>query len=220
MFQGILLNEISSFIQAAPQVWEQFCTTNNLTSLQQQQFANFGTMLLAWNQKYNLTAITNVESVITDHFSDSLSITQFVDISAKKGICDVGTGGGFPGIPLKIMFPHVPAVLIEVNNKKISFLNHVIQELGLQGIEVYGLDWRTFIRKTNYDLDLFCARASLRPDELVKLFTERTSPYKSAQLVYWASRHWTLGDVEKPFFEREVEYTVGNKQRRLVFFCV
>jgi 16S rRNA (guanine(527)-N(7))-methyltransferase RsmG len=159
-----------------------------------------------------------VAQIITDHFQDSLSITQFIDIAAQKGLCDIGTGGGFPGIPLKIMYPQLPMVLIEVNNKKITFLKEVIQALGLQDIELYRLDWRTFVRKTKYKLDLFCARASLRPDELIRMFTEATSSYKKAQLVYWASRHWELDMVEKPFFEKEERYVVGDKQRKLVFF--
>lgn len=209
--------EQSSFVAAAAQAWHKFCAEYHINNEQQEKFICFGSMLLEWNTKHNLTAITDTKSVIADHFQDSLSITKFVDFTQLKGIADVGTGGGFPGIPLKIMFPALPVVLIEVNTKKIDFLRTVIKTLSLEAIEVCDLDWRTFIRKTSYKLDLFCARASLRPDELIRMFSD-SSPYQHARLVYWASRHWKLEGKEQNYFEKEEIYTIDDKQRKLVFF--
>lgn len=207
----------STFIAAAPLLWQQFCTEYHLSKTQESQFALFGSLLINWNKQHNLTAITDIPDIITDHFQDSLSITRFLNLMEYKGIADVGAGGGFPGIPLKIMYPTLPMVLIEVNAKKVGFLNHVITTLGLSNICVSDLDWRTFLRKSNFTLDLFCARASLRPDELIRLFSP-SCRYHNARLVYWASAHWRLDDKEQIFFEREEYYHIANKQRKLIFF--
>lgn len=210
-------NEQSLWITAAANVWQLFCNEYHITVEQQEVFIHFGSILLELNKKHNLTAITDVKSVILDHFQDSLSITKFLNFQQLRGVADVGTGGGFPGIPLKIMFPSLPIVLIEVNTKKIDILHIVIDELQLKNIEISDLDWRTFLRKTSYEIDLFCARASLRPDELVRMFSD-ASPYRYASLVYWASRHWRLEDRETAYFEREETYNINEKIRKLIFF--
>lgn len=207
----------SAFIAAAPLLWQQFCTEYHLSTTQEHQFALFGSLLISWNKQHNLTAITDISDIITDHFQDSLSITRFLNLMEYKGIADVGAGGGFPGIPLKIMYPTLPIVLIEVNAKKVAFLNYVITTLGLSNIYVCDLDWRTFLRKSDFTLDLFCARASLRPDELIRLFSP-SCRYRDARLVYWASAHWHLDDKEQTFFEREEYYHIASKRRKLIFF--
>ncbi len=199
------------------QVWNTLIKHDNLSPQQTEQFERYVDLLLEWNKKINLTSITNKVSIVNDHFKDSLQIDRFVDMKALTSIADVGTGGGFPGVPLKIKYPHLNVVLIEVNNKKITFLQHIIQELGLDGIEVCSLDWRTFLRKTDYDIDLFCVRASLHTDEMIRMF-KPGCPYKSSQLVYWASAQWKLGKKEATFFVKEEDYQIDSKQRRLIFF--
>lgn len=208
----------STFIHASPSLWKRFCSDYQLNEFQQSQFAAFGSLLLDWNTKHNLTAITDVSGVISDHFSDSLSITKFLDLRTSRGLADVGAGGGFPGIPLKIMYPELPMMLIEVNAKKIAFLQRVIESLQLPSITTSDLDWRTFLRKTSFDLDLFCARASLRPDELIRMFSP-TGHYNHARLVYWASQNWQLEEKEKKYLEREEDYTIENKRRKLLIFA-
>jgi 16S rRNA G527 N7-methylase RsmG len=108
-------------------------------------------------------------------------------------------------------------MLIEVNHKKIEFLSTVIQELGLENVTISDLDWRTFLRTTNDSIDLFLARASLHTDELVRLF-KPSSPYKEAQLIYWASKDWEPGKKDAPFVKKEYSYTLGNKKRRYILF--
>ena len=129
----------------------------------------------------------------------------------------MGTGAGFPGIPLKIVYPHLHVILIEVVQKKVKFLNAVIQDLRLTNIEVVSFDWLTFLHKSTYPIDLFCARASLAPALLVTMFAP-WSLYKKSKLVYWASTSWEKSAEIVPFFEKEVSYTVGQKSRKLVFF--
>ncbi len=198
-------------------IWQQFFQQASLTESQGEQFKKYYHALVEANDVHNLTAITDLEKVVTDHFQDSLALSAFLDCTQLKTIGDVGTGAGFPALPLKIAFPHLHMILIEVNHKKIDFLHSVIELLGLTHIELVDLDWRTFLRKTEYEVDLFCARASLQPEELVRLF-KPSSPYRDAQLVYWASAQWVAPESILPFIKRDEPYQVGDKQRRLIFF--
>lgn len=207
---------IKQFGDSFEKKWQQFVADHNLTQEQAQQFAQYMDLLREASQKMSLTTITKPENIVAHHFQDSLALGQFVDMSKVKGLCDVGAGGGFPGIPLKIMYPHIKLVLIEVNQKKIRFLRKVLQELGLKKSEVYPFDWRTFLRNTEYEIDLFCARASLQPQELLRMF-KPGSPYKHAQLIYWASDLWESPERVAPFVQRQEPYKIKRKKRKLVF---
>jgi 16S rRNA (guanine527-N7)-methyltransferase len=110
-----------------------------LSKEQLSQFLSYYQMLIAWNEKMNLTAVTDFKEVLEKHFLDSLSLVQAVDLPAETSkkeirLIDVGTGAGFPGIPLKIAFPGLSVVLLDSLNKRIRFLNAVIEELGLTDI--------------------------------------------------------------------------------------
>ena len=83
----------------------------------------------------NLTGITDYDEVMRKHFVDSLSIVKAIDINKCSALLDVGTGAGFPGLPLKIVYPHLRVVLLDSLNKRINFLNEVTAKLGLTGIE-------------------------------------------------------------------------------------
>lgn len=205
--------------QTPEQLWQSFIQYNGLNNRQVEQFEKYLAMLDVWNKKTNITRITSATDVILYHLQDSLQVDRFIDIPSKKGMADVGTGGGFPGIPLKIKYPHLPIVLIEVNSKKILFLEAVIKELGLEGIEVCSLDWRTFLRKSDYEIDLFCSRASLHPDELVRVFSPMCD-YRHATLIYWASIGWQPEGPEREFLQAEQSYMVGDKERKYVFFAL
>lgn len=199
------------------QAWRVFIKRHALTDAQTEQFQRYMHLLLTWNEKKNLTAITSVPAILEDHFADSLALGSATTLRSGMTICDVGAGGGFPGLPLKIKYPEIKLVLIEVNQKKVAFLREVIQDLGLTDCTVYDCDWRTFIRQAPQPVDIFCARASLQPEELARMF-KPSSAYKDKKLVYWASRHWELPQNLKKFFKREREYFVNSKKRRLVFF--
>ena len=199
-------------------IWQDFAHKYNLSPEQIQQFQEYYKLLIAWNKKINLTAITEESEVLTYHLEDSLHLSRCYDIKSTHMLADIGTGAGLPGIPLKIVFPHIAIVLVEVIQKKVIFLREVIQELGLQNIEVVDMDWRTFLRKTAYPVDLICARASLRPDELTRMF-QQSSAYKNARLIYWASVGYEIGSKEAPFFERSCDYAVGDKTRSYYFFA-
>lgn len=196
--------------------WNHFIERYALSDRQSNQFRKYYELIVSTNDIHNLTAITDLKHVIADHFEDSLALCSFVDCSQLSMLADIGTGAGFPALPLKIAFPHIKIILIEVNQKKVWFLEKVIEELELTHVTICDLDWRTFLRKTDYPIDLFCARASLSQEELVRLF-KPSSPYKNAELVYWASAQWkpTLGT--KPFIKRDMPYTIDSKKRRLIF---
>lgn len=104
-----------------------------LTPEQEAQFAQYAEALSVWNAHTNLTAITEPEAVRVRHFLDSLSIAAFVPVTAGMAIIDVGTGAGFPGLPLKIAFPNIRVTLMDSTGKKVAFLDHVIHTLGLAG---------------------------------------------------------------------------------------
>lgn len=105
-----------------------------LTEEQKKQFVRYYEMLVEWNKVMNLTGITEFGEVLTKHFVDSLSIVKALDIENIKSCIDVGTGAGFPGIPLKIVFPHLQVTLLDSLNKRLKFLDAVIENLGLEGI--------------------------------------------------------------------------------------
>lgn len=106
-----------------------------LTDKQADQLMRYKELLVEWNEKMNLTAITEDMEVITKHFLDCLTVQSSIDLTKVKTLVDVGTGAGFPGLVLKIAFPNVHITLIDSLNKRLKFLQHVIDELGLEGIE-------------------------------------------------------------------------------------
>jgi 16S rRNA (guanine(527)-N(7))-methyltransferase RsmG len=198
-------------------LWQNFAEKNKLSDHQLNQFKRYYELLEKYNGYYNLTTVIELKSVIQTHFEDSLALREVCDLSMLSNIVDVGSGGGFPGIPLKIVYPHLRVTLIEVIHKKIMFLNTVIQDLGLTDIQTTSLDWRTFIRKADMPVDLFCARASLAVSELLRLF-KPSSPFKQSCLVYWASNTWQPEPTEIAYIKQDMPYQIGHKKRRLIVF--
>ena len=107
----------------------------SLTEEQINQFLKYYELLVEWNGFMNLTAITEYDEVMKKHFVDSLSLIKTYDVSKKVSVIDVGTGAGFPGLALKIAYPNLQVTLLDSLNKRINFLNEVIAQLGLTGVD-------------------------------------------------------------------------------------
>ena len=130
-----------------------------LSEEQLQKFYKYMKLLLEWNEKINLTAIIEPKEIILKHFIDSLSIIKY--IKNKNSLVDVGTGAGFPGIPIKIVLPEIKVILIDSLNKRITFLNEVISQLDLKYIEAVHSRVEDFARNKEYreKFDVATARA-------------------------------------------------------------
>ena len=98
------------------------------------KFSLYEKLLLEWNEKFNLTAITKEDEILEKHFIDSIYPSKFVDFSKKGRLLDIGSGAGFPAIPLAILFPNIEFSLVESNGKKVSFLNEVRTSLKLNNV--------------------------------------------------------------------------------------
>jgi 16S rRNA (guanine527-N7)-methyltransferase len=209
--QKLNLSNLASFVDLVK--------TYQISVEQQKQLEHYTSRLLEENEKYNLTAIVTLQEVVQDHFYDSLALLKLHDLKKVHTIADVGSGAGFPGIPLAIMCPEVTFNLVEVNLKKVNFLKMIAQELGLKNIVVHTYDWRTFLRKFENSIDLFIARASLSVDELLRIF-KPSSKFQNAVFVYWASKKWIPNPLEKEYLTSCSSYMVGQKERQLCFFSV
>jgi len=128
------------------------------------QFDLYYKLLVEWNEKMNLTGITERDAVYEKHFYDSLSLSFFINLSDIKSIADIGSGAGFPSIPLKIAFPHLKVVIVDSLNKRITFLKHLCEQLGLENVECVHGRAEDIARNPMYRdaFDLVTARAVAR----------------------------------------------------------
>lgn len=120
---------------------------------------NYYHLLIEWNEKINLTRITDEKDVYLKHFYDSLTLYRVIDLNSDLSLCDVGTGAGFPGIVLKIVFPTLRVILVDALLKRVNFLKLVINELGLKNIEVYHDRAESFARVNREKFDIVTSRA-------------------------------------------------------------
>jgi 16S rRNA (guanine527-N7)-methyltransferase len=142
-----------------------------LTNEQLEQFEVYFQTLIEWNEKMNLTAITDKADVYLKHFYDSISAAFYFDFTKPVTLCDVGAGAGFPSIPLKIVFPQLKVTIVDSLNKRISFLNHLANVLNLESVnfihdraETFGVN-----PKHREAYDIVTARAVARMSVLSEL---------------------------------------------------
>lgn len=142
-----------------------------LTDEQLEQFSIYYHTLVDWNEKMNLTAITEKEEVYLKHFYDSISVAFYHDFNKEEKICDVGAGAGFPSIPLKICYPHLEMTIVDSLKKRIGFLNHLATKLELENVYFYHDRAENFGKNKQFreTFDVVLARAVARMSVLSEL---------------------------------------------------
>lgn len=132
-----------------------------LTDVQKEQFDRYYELLIEWNRVMNLTGITEYDEVNLKHFTDSLTIVRIKNVENVSTLIDVGTGAGFPGIPIKIAFPHIKVTLLDSLNKRIKFLNQVVEELDLKDVVTLHGRAEDYAKREEYreQFDLCASRA-------------------------------------------------------------
>lgn len=138
---------------------------------QLQQFEVYFHELVSWNEKMNLTGITEYDQVFMKHFYDSISLSFFVPVSSVETLVDIGSGAGFPSIPLKIMFPHLKITIVDSLNKRIRFLEHLCKALLLDDVNCIHGRAEEIARMPQYrdHFDVAAARAVARMNVLNEL---------------------------------------------------
>lgn len=133
----------------------------SLNDVQKEQFDRYYELLIEWNKVMNLTGITDYDEVNLKHFTDSLTIVRSITLEKISTLIDVGTGAGFPGIPIKIAFPHIKVVLLDSLNKRIKFLNEIAAQLELADVTALHGRAEDYAKKEEYreKFDLCVSRA-------------------------------------------------------------
>ena len=128
-----------------------------LSAKQEEQFETYAKMLVEWNEKMNLTAITDIDEIYEKHFLDS--ILPSFDVTLEGTFCDVGAGAGFPSIPLKIVYPELQVTIVETLGKRVTFLQALCHELGLEGVQCIHARAEDYAKDHRESFDIVSARA-------------------------------------------------------------
>ena len=132
-----------------------------------EQLDKYYKLLKEWNEKINLTRIIEEKEVYLKHFYDSLTLFKVIDLKKNIKLCDIGTGAGFPGLVLKIVFPTLSITLVDSLQKRINFLNNVIQDLNLDNIETIHIRAEDFAKQNKNKYDVVTCRAVSRLKNLI-----------------------------------------------------
>ena len=140
----------------------------NINDDQLEQLDKYYHLLKEWNEKINLTRIIEEKDVYLKHFYDSLTLFKVYNLNQKLSICDIGTGAGFPGLVLKIVFPSLSVTLVDALQKRINFLNIIIEKLSLKDIQTIHIRAEDYAKTNANKFDIVTCRAVSRLSNLVK----------------------------------------------------
>ena len=143
-----------------------------LTNKQLAQFDSYAKELIEYNKHTNLTAITNLEDVYLKHFYDSMTIAKIIDLSNIKNLLDIGSGAGFPGLVIAILYPNIQITLLDSNNKKIKFLDYIISKLDLKNVNTIHERAEDFSHKNKEKFDVVTSRAVAQLRILLELSSQ------------------------------------------------
>ena len=145
----------------------------SLNDDQKEKFSTLKKELLEWNKKINLTSIESEEDIATKHFLDSLTLSKAIDLTKTSTLLDIGSGAGFPGIPLKIVFPNIKITLVDSVKKKVDFTKHIIKTLNLDNVEAISSRSEDLPKDFLESFDIVTSRAVAE----LKVLSELCLPY-------------------------------------------
>lgn len=186
-----------------------------LTDKQKSQFEKYFELVVYWNERINLTAIITEDEFYTKHFYDSIATSFYFDFNNVESICDVGSGAGFPSIPLKIIFPHLKVTIVDSLNKRIKFLNLLAEELELDNYNFVHLRAEDFGQDKEYreSFDVVTARAVAR----LNILSEFCLPLVKKG-GYFISLKSQKSDEEKIEAKRAINLLGGTLEDDFEFF--
>lgn len=171
------------------------------------QFELYFETLISWNEKMNLTAITDQKEVYIKHFVDSLMLSKEFEVHSQT-LLDVGSGAGFPAIPLKIMFPSLQITIVDALEKRIKFLTHLTDNIGIDATLVHARA-EDYIKENREHFDFVTARAVAR----MNVLSELCIPFVKKEGYFVAYKNVSLEEVEQ---SKEAITTLGGSFKRLV----
>lgn len=188
----------------------------SIDSKKMEQFNQYLHLIQEWNEKVNLTAITEENEVYLKHFYDSVTLAKYVDFTGeeKMTLCDVGAGAGFPSIPLKIMFPNLEITIVDSLKKRINFLDLLVNELGLENVNLVHDRAEDFGQNKKYrsSFDIVTARAVARLSVLAEFCLPITKTGGTFAAMKGAKASEELDDSKKAI------KTLGGRTRKVETF--
>lgn len=178
-----------------------------LSELQLQQFSDYATILIEWNQKMNLTAIHDIDEIYEKHFLDS--IVPSFDTKIEGCFCDVGAGAGFPSIPLKIVYPQLQVTIVETLGKRITFLNALCEKLGFDDVKCVHARAEEYAIEHRESFDIVSARAVAN----LRMLSELCIPLVKPQGIFLALKG-ANGDEEYKVAKQAIQLLGCNLKQR------